>query len=197
MLWLSGISRSCLSFCRTIAPSVPVIRQISTTAVMCAEPLKKKKKLDVQIMKMRHDRKIRKVEKAIKQLKKTPRQLKPIEEYKLPPAILRDIEQRTRPLTEEDKQTMQVLDKLNRVWIAYKSQERLQEQQNIRQVASAQQQVLRVLQSENQRLYEAAVAIDADLLPFEDNHMITETAPNPEYTPPDGAKVDISKVWYM
>ena len=178
-------------------PVLPSTRAIATTGVLCAEPMKKKKKLDIQLVKMRHERKIRKVEKQIRQLKKTPRQLKPIEEYKLPPSIMKELETRTRPLTDEDKRVMEDLDKMDRLWIAYKSHERRMEQWSLRRVVSAQTRVLHVLQNESPRLYAAAVAHDHQLLPFEDRHLVTETPANPEYVPPDGAKVDVSKIWFM
>lgn len=159
--------------------------------------MKKKKKMDIQLVKMRHERKIRKLEKAIRQLKKTPRQLKPIEEYKLPPAVMKEIPIRTRPITEEDKQVFETLEKMKRLWVTYRSTERLMEQKCLRRVVAMQAQALRVLQTENPALYEAAVSIDPNFLPFDDQHMITETAPNPEYVPPDGVKVDVSKIWFM
>lgn len=194
MLSLSSILRSAAL---TALPRLQGPRTITTTAVMCAMPPKKKKKMDVQLVKLRHERKVRKVEKAIRQLKKTPRQLKPIEEYALPPAIVRQLEMRTRPQTEEDRQVEETLAKLKRLWLSYKSMERIVDQRNLKQVIAAQNRALAVLQSESPRLYEAAVSLDPNLIPFQDEFMLTETAPNPEYVPPDGVKVDVSKVWTM
>jgi len=63
---------------------VAVARCFQTTSVLCAEPLKKKKKLDPQIVKQREDRKKKKIEKLIRRLEKNARQLKPVEELEVP-----------------------------------------------------------------------------------------------------------------
>lgn len=54
------------------------------TPVLCAEPLKKKKKLDPAIIKQREERRRKKLEKQIRRLEKNARQLKPIEELEVP-----------------------------------------------------------------------------------------------------------------
>lgn len=58
------------------------------TPIVCAEPMKKKKKLDPQIVKARLDRRKRKIEKQIRRLQKNARQLKPIDEIEIPKALL-------------------------------------------------------------------------------------------------------------
>ena len=60
------------------------IRAICTTPVLMAEPLKKKKKLDPQVIKQREERKRKKLEKQIRRLEKNSRQLKPIDEIEIP-----------------------------------------------------------------------------------------------------------------
>lgn len=50
------------------------------TPVLCAEPLKKKKKLDPAIIKAREERRKKKIEKQIRRLEKNAKQLKPIDE---------------------------------------------------------------------------------------------------------------------
>lgn len=49
-----------------------------------AEPMKKKKKMDPQIIKAREERKRKRIEKSIKKLEKNTKQLKPIEEIDWP-----------------------------------------------------------------------------------------------------------------
>lgn len=61
-----------------------VARCLHISPVLCAEPLKKKKKLDPQIIKQREDRKKKKIEKQIRRLEKNARQLKPVEELEVP-----------------------------------------------------------------------------------------------------------------
>lgn len=57
---------------------------LHSTPVLCAEPLKKKRKLDPQIVKQREDRKKKKLEKQIRRLERNARQLKPVEELEVP-----------------------------------------------------------------------------------------------------------------
>jgi len=168
-------------------------RNITTTAVLMAEPPKKKKKLDIVILKMRHERKIRKLEKAIRKLKKTPKQLKPIDEYALPPAVLKEIHIRTRKEEDPDSEFR----KLSKIWMTYRREEGRRERDCIIRVSAAKDQALQVLKMESLSLYEKAIDFDHKLLPFQDNSVITETPLNPEYTPPDGVKTDISKIWAM
>lgn len=53
-----------------------------------AEPMKKKKKLDPQIIKAREDRRRKKIEKQIRRLQKNAQQLKPIDEMEVPLHLL-------------------------------------------------------------------------------------------------------------
>lgn len=62
----------------------PLPQWLHTTPALNAEPLKKKKKLDPQIIKQREDRRRKKLEKQIRRLEKNARQLKPIEELEVP-----------------------------------------------------------------------------------------------------------------
>lgn len=71
-------------------------RSISTSNILVfrntpplfAEPLKKKKKLDPQVIKQREDRRRRKLEKQIRRLEKNSRQLKPIDELEVPVELI-------------------------------------------------------------------------------------------------------------
>lgn len=63
------------------------------TPIVCGEPLKKRKRLDPQIVKARLDRRKKKIEKAIRRLQKNMRQLKPIEEAEKPKALLKTEDQ--------------------------------------------------------------------------------------------------------
>ena len=49
-----------------------------------AEPLKKKKRIDPAVVRAREERRRRKLEKAIRRLEKSSRQLKPLAELELP-----------------------------------------------------------------------------------------------------------------
>lgn len=56
-----------------------------------AEPLKKKKRLDPSVVKAREERKKKKIEKQIRKLEKSSRQLKPIEELEVPLCLTENI----------------------------------------------------------------------------------------------------------
>lgn len=57
-----------------------------------AEPLKKKKKMDPQLIRQREERKKRKIEKQIRRLEKNASQLKPIDELEVPRTIMQEKE---------------------------------------------------------------------------------------------------------
>lgn len=58
------------------------------TPAVYAEPLKKKKKIDPQVLKQREERKRKKIEKQIRRLERNSRQLKPIDELEVPLNLL-------------------------------------------------------------------------------------------------------------
>lgn len=68
--------------------------QLHMTPALCAEPTKKKKRIDPQIVKAREDRRKRKLEKAIRKLEKNARQLKPIDENELPNSLMNENERK-------------------------------------------------------------------------------------------------------
>lgn len=62
--------------------------QLHVTPALRAEPVKRKKRIDPQIVKAREDRRKRKIEKAIRKLEKNARQLKPIDENEVPDNLI-------------------------------------------------------------------------------------------------------------
>ena len=56
------------------------------------EPLKKKKKMDPMIIRMREERKKKTIEKKIRKLEKTSSQLKPIDELMVPISLVQEKE---------------------------------------------------------------------------------------------------------
>ena len=81
------IRRPCINISRYINTSSNPLFFRNTT-VLFAEPLKKKKKLDPQVVKQREERKRKKIEKQIRRLEKNARQLKPIDELEVPLNLL-------------------------------------------------------------------------------------------------------------
>lgn len=68
--------------------STTALRPISVTGFLCAEPLKKKKRIDPSVIKAREERRRKKVEKQIRRLEKNARQLKPIDEMEVPLVLI-------------------------------------------------------------------------------------------------------------
>lgn len=60
----------------------------NVTQPLCAEPLKKKKRIDPQVIKAREERRRKKIEKQIRRLEKNARQLKPIDELEVPLVLM-------------------------------------------------------------------------------------------------------------
>lgn len=79
-----------------IASAAARSRLISTTSaatfyatpMLCAEPLKKKKRIDPSVIKAREERRRKKLEKQIRRLEKNARQLKPIDEMEVPLVLI-------------------------------------------------------------------------------------------------------------
>lgn len=64
------------------------VRGLHASPVLCAEPLKKKKKIDPAVIKARDDRRKKKIEKQIRRLEKNARQLKAIDELEVPLVLI-------------------------------------------------------------------------------------------------------------
>ena len=171
---------------------------ISTTNVCFAEPLKKRKKVDIEILKLRQERKIKKLEKEIRRMKKTPRQLKPIEEYSLPPKIVREIESRRRETDPEFVMKVERdISKMSRLWSDYASANRFQQRKDMKMVLASQSKALNLLKEIDPEMYWNAVAKHPAMDEFIDDRIVKETPANSEYKTRDGRKTDISKEWFM
>jgi large subunit ribosomal protein L40 len=171
-------------------------RTITTTCPLYGEPLKKKRKMDPNLLKHKVDRKIKKLEKSIRKLMKTPKQLKPLSEYQLPTHVQKELKVRTRkdPETAAITQTME---KLNKIWDVYRMVEAKMEMKSIHGVVAAQDKALERLKSHSEHLHRAALDLDHGLVPFNDPILVTHHPKSKDYTPPDGQQKDVTKQWSM
>ncbi|XP_054745701.1 39S ribosomal protein L40, mitochondrial [Anastrepha obliqua] len=178
------------------------LRQVSTTAVsrlqispvLFAEPLKKKKKLDPQIIKHREDRRRKKLEKQIRRLEKNARQLKPVEELEVPLTLLDEKAKRERklaPLSEEEleKRALQTKE-----WAKYKHQMKIHDFQIIDRLLQSQNRALEELRKESEELYQEAIQIDMTLVPVTVKGPVA-TPPIKNYVSPDGDYIVEVKKW--
>uniref|UniRef100_A0A0K8SNV1 Large ribosomal subunit protein mL40 n=1 Tax=Lygus hesperus TaxID=30085 RepID=A0A0K8SNV1_LYGHE len=189
--------------CRPFADSLYASREISTfmeplriqmTTPLCAEPLKKKKKLDPQIIKQREERKRKRLEKQIRRLEKNAKQLKPIEECEIPMEILNEKSSRARPSPKLTREELNGRASLIKEWSLYRYRQNLNDAQMIDRIVLSQQWALDQLRAESEELYQAAVTPDEGLMPFIATGPV-ETPPIQNYDSPDGEFVDVSKKW--
>lgn len=171
-------------------------QDVHTTSVLCAEPLRKKKRMDPALLKMRVDRKIRKIEKAIRQIENAEKVLKPIMERTLAPQVFKELEVRTRD-EQEVARLKQEMTKLLQVWSVYRNDVSTQQNQSIRRCLSAQQRALEELKSNWPDLYQDAIAIDSQLLPHHNEKFLTDQPANSAYVSPDGTRTECTKQWSM
>uniref|UniRef100_A0A2R5LAE5 Large ribosomal subunit protein mL40 n=1 Tax=Ornithodoros turicata TaxID=34597 RepID=A0A2R5LAE5_9ACAR len=165
-----------------------------TSAQLNAEPLKKKKRVDPAVLRMREERRKRKLEKGIRQLKKHGKKLKPIDEMEVPPTLQREISKRRRGAPVLTYETCQERAALQRAWTTYRQQMHRCEASMIERVVAAQSRALEELYNESPELYQAAIQPDHTLLPF-CLKAIVETPPIKGYEVPDGLYEDTTKKW--
>ncbi|XP_045623089.2 large ribosomal subunit protein mL40 [Procambarus clarkii] len=164
------------------------------TQVVGAEPLKKKKKLDPQILRQREERKKKKIEKAIRRLEKNAGQLKPLDELEVPRTILQEMEIRKRPagpITEKIEEERVLLSKK---WANYKYQQHLTEVTMIERITSSRDRALEELRLESEDLWFEAIQLDQTLLPFKVKGPV-QTPPVKDYNAPDGDYFDKTTKW--
>lgn len=181
-----------------IPQSQQTCRAISTTSTLFAEPPKKKRRIDPAVFKQRVERKIKKTEREIGKLEAEPRQLAPVLEYQLTNSDIRDLKARPEHNLKEFGVTPTAMLGAQRLWSLYRQEQARMEHRSIRKVEHAQAKALKHLKEMDQELYDNTVAVDDTvLIPYRSSHLKKETAPNPNYTPPDGYIKDISKEWVM
>lgn len=79
-------------------------------------------------------------------------------------------------------------------WSNYRLEQKLQNFQRIDNLLLSQQKALQELRYESEELYQAAIQIDPDLMPFHAKGPVA-TPPIDNYNSPDGEYSDISKKW--
>lgn len=201
-----------MNLCSTIAAlnklslrstsSTLIIRNISLNAVthfkitqtLLGEPLKKKKRLDPAIIRAREERRKKKIEKQIRKLEKNARQTKPIDECEVPLEVLdqRPILERALPALSPDTIEKRAL--LLKRWNGYKNKQHLATIQMLDRITFAQQKALDELRKESEELYQEAIQIDFQLIPFKAQGPV-ETPPIKNYDVPDGDYKDVSRKW--
>ncbi|XP_054092108.1 39S ribosomal protein L40, mitochondrial [Zeugodacus cucurbitae] len=174
--------------------SCTAISRIQVTPILCAEPLKKKKKLDPQIIKQREDRRKKKLEKQIRRLEKNARQLKPIEELEVPLTLLDEKDKRIRKLSPLSEENLEKRALLIKQWAKYKHQEKVSDFQTLDRLLQSQNRALDELRKESEELYQEAIQPDMTLLPITIKGPVA-TPPIKNYVSPDGDYIRENKKW--
>lgn len=169
-------------------------RGIHLSRPLFAEPLRKKKQVSPLVTKKQYERKIRRLEREINKLESIPLKLKPILELQLSPQILKELDARTRK--EKDEDAKRLLDSFYDAWCVYKFAESVTEMKSIVSVRNAQKRALNALKSYPD-LYEQAIQVDPELIPFKVDNIKKHTPPIENYNCPDGNEFDITKEWKL
>ncbi|XP_055604246.1 39S ribosomal protein L40, mitochondrial [Uranotaenia lowii] len=162
------------------------------TPALFAEPLKKKKKIDPQVLKAREDRKRKRLEKQIRRLEKNARQLKPVEDLEVPMELLDQQDRRKRTGIKVTAEVLESRVLLEKQWAKFKMQEKLANYQLFDRVLGSQTKALNELRLESEELYQLAVQPDLAIVPLKLEGPVS-TPPIEGYEMPDGEYIDISK----
>merc|ERR1711976_958323 len=159
------------------------------THALCGEPLKKKKAADSAADRKKEQKKLKKIEKAIRNFEKAGRVLKPIDEIEGDRKIYRTREERVRknPVLEFEECERRAL--LQNAWRHYKLIQVKKEMKAINLAMEYQQKALNELRAESEELYHQAVMLDDTLIPFERKGPLN-TPPKEGYDPVDGEYTD-------
>ncbi|CAL8082851.1 unnamed protein product [Orchesella dallaii] len=159
-----------------------------------AEPLKKKKRLDPQVIKAREERRKKKLEKQIRKLEKTAKQLKPLEELDVPVAIVDNYNERLRKeikISPEEEESRWLLQK---DWTRYMFKVNSAELRMIDRILASQHKALEELRNESEELYQAAIQLDFSYIPCQIKGPV-ETPPIKDFVAAEGDFHDISRKW--
>lgn len=170
-------------------------RSIQSTPVLCAAPLKKKKKTDIAIIELRVERKRRKFARLVEELEAQEKIKIPLFEYTIDKHILKSLDERTRKNDQQVAEIKAEQERLNVAWSLYKALESRFDNTSLHRVMKTKLRTLDELNRLSPKLYEKALMLDESLFPFKDEQIIKETVANSEYRPIDGQIVDCTKVW--
>ncbi|CAH1796788.1 unnamed protein product [Owenia fusiformis] len=164
------------------------------TDVVSAEPLKKRRRTDPQLVAARDAKRKRRIEKAIKKLMKTGRKLKPVDEIEGDRKLQKEKKERNRELPTLSNEQLDNRAILMKEWNLYKGVQYKKECASINTMLECQAKALSELKLESEELYMAAIQVDYQLLPYEVNGPV-RTPPIKGYDPPDGEYTDTTKTY--
>jgi len=159
-----------------------------------AEPLKKKRKIDPAILKRREDRIRGKIQRALDRLGRFAGKLKPIDEFEVPRALMKERELRTRVLEPLSFEESEKRARLERQFNEKSAEMYHIDVQQIKRVRESQRRALIELRAESEELYLKAIETDEGMMGMT-SPIVTATPPISNYEAPDGEHTDITKTF--
>lgn len=159
-----------------------------------AEPMKAKKRIDPAVLMLRETRRKKKIEKEIKKLEKFGRRLKPIEENEPDRALLKEVNLRKRPDAKLTKDQNDEEYFLKKEWATYILNQRQTQLEQIKRALKSQEEALKELKRDSPQLYNAAIQLDAELVPYVREGPV-HTMPVAQYEAPEGDFLDVTKLY--
>lgn len=184
-LWLKSVQT--LNNTLICAPAA----NFHSSDVLFSAPMKKKRKLDINIVIQKEIKKKRKLEKQIRRLEAKGRILKPIDEIVGDRSVLKTLDSRRRASHEDTIGEAETKD-LHKRWANYKFDQHTRETKQISQAIESQKEALDELRQVSEELYQLAIQTDDELIPFNRTGPVS-TPPLADYNPPDGEYIDTTR----
>jgi large subunit ribosomal protein L40 len=133
-----------------------------------AMPVKKKRKLDPQILRAREERRKKRITKALKKMEKKPRIARPIMELEPSVELIAEAEtHRKRSNVVVSNDIINSRELLMKEWNRFSGLRHISEIRQLDSVIISQQEALDLLREESEELYQEAIQPDMSLIPFQ------------------------------
>uniref|UniRef100_A0A914Z122 Large ribosomal subunit protein mL40 n=1 Tax=Panagrolaimus superbus TaxID=310955 RepID=A0A914Z122_9BILA len=156
--------------------------------------MKRQKKVDPEVAKVREARKRKKLEREIRDMQKHSKKPKPVEELTIDVRRAKNLPERIRemPVISEEKAEERAL--ILKEYTKFAHQQRLADEKWLKESIKRQDAALKELKRVSPDLYNSAIQFDQNLLPFHFKGP-SLTPPIKGYVSPDGEYVDTTKSW--
>uniref|UniRef100_A0AC34F5M7 Large ribosomal subunit protein mL40 n=1 Tax=Panagrolaimus sp. ES5 TaxID=591445 RepID=A0AC34F5M7_9BILA len=156
--------------------------------------MKRQKKVDPEVAKVREARKRKKLEREIRDMQKHSKKPKPVEELTIDVRRAKNLSERIRemPVISEEKAEERAL--ILKEYTKFAHQQRLADEAWLKESIKRQDAALKELKRLSPELYNTAIQLDQNLLPLHIKGP-SLTPPIKGYVSPDGEYVDTTKSW--
>uniref|UniRef100_A0AC35F0I0 Large ribosomal subunit protein mL40 n=1 Tax=Panagrolaimus sp. PS1159 TaxID=55785 RepID=A0AC35F0I0_9BILA len=156
--------------------------------------MKRQKKVDPEVAKVREARKRKKLEREIREMQKHSRKPKPVEELTIDVKRAKNLPERIRekPIISEEKVDERAL--ILKEYTKFCQKQRHADDKWLKESIKRQDAALKELKRLSPQLYDAAIQLDQNLLPLQIKGP-SLTPPLKGYVSPDGEYIDTSKTW--